>query len=276
MREDPDTGEERRTRHGSLVMDWVEVFAPVVFEPHRPSAWPEAGSVLLDDLPFSVRDPTTGRQRIVFRVFCAMGYDGDRARMLRTEAFTSKSQAHWEHFLHGLDGAPPRVATTMAASPGRCGRSSRRPSCTSVSGTCGTRWSASCARSAPTERQSTRFCRASKRRSPARRSGSPFVREAHQAGIPRLDAWLVGTGQIVEDQFRRRGLRSNRPANMPLSTSPMDAFIHRAMFQLTQDIVLGGTRHSSHWAQFIDDARRRCSSGPPQHSRRNRRAKALV
>lgn len=36
----------------------------------------------LDDLPFNVRDPQTGRQRIVFRVFCAMGYDGDRPRML--------------------------------------------------------------------------------------------------------------------------------------------------------------------------------------------------
>jgi hypothetical protein len=54
----------------------------------------------------------------------------------------------------------------------------------------------------------------------------PFVRDAHTHGIPRLDAWLTSTGQIVEDQFRRRGLRANRPANMPLSTSPMDAFIH--------------------------------------------------
>jgi hypothetical protein len=24
---------------GSLVMDWVEVFAPVVFEVYRPTAW---------------------------------------------------------------------------------------------------------------------------------------------------------------------------------------------------------------------------------------------
>ena len=31
MRADPLTGAVRWSRHGSLVMDWVEVFAPVVF-----------------------------------------------------------------------------------------------------------------------------------------------------------------------------------------------------------------------------------------------------
>jgi hypothetical protein len=30
---DPETGEVRTTRHGQLVGDRVEVFAPVVFEP---------------------------------------------------------------------------------------------------------------------------------------------------------------------------------------------------------------------------------------------------
>ena len=52
VRADPETGEPRMTRHGQLVADWVEVFAPVVFEPYRRSGWPTAGSLLLDDLPF--------------------------------------------------------------------------------------------------------------------------------------------------------------------------------------------------------------------------------
>jgi hypothetical protein len=43
LQSDPDTGEPRLTRHGQLVMDWVEVFAPVVFEAHRPIAWPAMG-----------------------------------------------------------------------------------------------------------------------------------------------------------------------------------------------------------------------------------------
>src|SRR5680860_782314 len=38
LRADPNTGELRLTRHGRLVMDWVEVCAPVVFEAHRPTA----------------------------------------------------------------------------------------------------------------------------------------------------------------------------------------------------------------------------------------------
>src|SRR6202011_4873936 len=32
--------EPRFSRHGSLAIDWVEVFAPVVFEAYRPRAWP--------------------------------------------------------------------------------------------------------------------------------------------------------------------------------------------------------------------------------------------
>jgi hypothetical protein len=102
-------GEPRFSRHGSLVMDWVEVFAPVVFEPYRPTAWPESGSLLLDDLPFGVRDPQTGRTRIAFRVFAAMAYERGRPRLWRLEAFTTKSQADWEAFLSRLEGAPPRV-----------------------------------------------------------------------------------------------------------------------------------------------------------------------
>jgi hypothetical protein len=74
MRIDPSTGEIRWTRHGSLVMDWVEIFAPVVFEPYRRSDWPATGSLLLDDVPFRIAQPNGGTTRIAFRVFCAMGY----------------------------------------------------------------------------------------------------------------------------------------------------------------------------------------------------------
>jgi hypothetical protein len=109
LRADAETGELRFSRHGSLVMDWVEVFAPVVFEAHDLRAWPSSGSLLLDDSPFSVRDPASGRFRIAFRVFAAMGYDAGRPKLWRLEAFTSKSQADWEAFLGAVGGAPPRV-----------------------------------------------------------------------------------------------------------------------------------------------------------------------
>jgi hypothetical protein len=53
----------------------------------------------------------------------------------------------------------------------------------------------------------------------------PFVRDAHAAEIPRVSDWLEGAGRVIEDQFHRRGLRSLRPIDMPLSTSPMDGLI---------------------------------------------------
>ena len=67
------------------------------------------GSLLLDDLPFRVRDPDTGRTRVAFRVFAALGFEGDRPKLWRLEAFTTKSQADWEAFLGALPGSPQRV-----------------------------------------------------------------------------------------------------------------------------------------------------------------------
>jgi hypothetical protein len=229
LRSEPGTGELRFSRHGSLVMDWVEVFAPVVFEPYRPRAWPASGSLLLDDLPFRVRDRETGRHRIAFRIFCAMGYEAGRPRLWRLEAFTSKSQADWEAFLGALDGAPPRVV------------------CDNDHGLTG-------AVRARFPQAELYLCEWHLRHALERLMGkiraeepphqetldellpgvetafvgpmfwAPFLERAHAAGIPRLSGWLNTTGQIVEEQFSRRGARSARTADRPLSTSPLDAF----------------------------------------------------
>ena len=229
LRADPDTGAPRMTRHGQLVGDWVEVFAPVVFVPHRRSAWPQSGSLLLDDLPFSVRDPATGRFRVAFRVFCAAGFERGRPKLWRLEAFPDASQANWEAFLGALEGAPSRVV------------------CDNHSGLKGA------VRAAFPEaelylcewhlRHALERLMAKIRQEPEDRAAidallprveagftgpsfwKPFVRDALAAEIPRLSEWLEGTGRVVEDQFRRRGLRSQRPADMPLSTSPMDGLI---------------------------------------------------
>lgn len=48
-------GRMRPTDHGQLVGDWVEAFAPVVFERFRRFEWPTSGSVVLDHLPFRVK-----------------------------------------------------------------------------------------------------------------------------------------------------------------------------------------------------------------------------
>lgn len=229
VRVDPRSGEPRFTRHGSLVMDWVEVFASVVFEAHGPRGWPDSGSLLLDDLPFRVRDPQSGRHRIAFRVFCAMGYDAGRPRIWRLEAFTSKSQADWEAFLGALGGAPPRVVCDNDGGLTNAVRA-RFPQAELY-----LEWHLRHA----LERLMDKIRADDGHREAidellgqveAAFTGpsfwAPFRERAHAAGIPRLSEWLNSTGRIVEDQFGRRGPRSSRPADMPLSTSPLDAFIN--------------------------------------------------
>lgn len=49
-----EDGQRRMTSHGQLAADWVEAFAPIVFEPHEISLWPDDW-VVLDNLPFRRR-----------------------------------------------------------------------------------------------------------------------------------------------------------------------------------------------------------------------------
>jgi len=231
LRADPGTGELRFSRHGSLVMDWVEVFAPVVFEPHRPHAWPASGSLLLDDAPFRVRNPETGRHLIAFRVFAAMGYESGRPKLWRLQAFTSKSQWDWETFLGGLDGAPQRVVCDNDDGLTNAIRA-RFPDaelylCEWHLRHALERLMAKIRTDEPQHREASDELLADVEAAftgPA--FWDAFRKRAHAAGIPRVSEWLNTTGRIVEEQFGRRGLRWKRPADMPLSTSPLDAFIN--------------------------------------------------
>ena len=231
LRVDAETGQLRFTRHGSLVMDWVEVFAPVVFEAYRPHQWPTSGSLLLDDLPFRVRDPSSGRFRIAFRVFAAMGYDAGRPKLWRLEAFTTKSRPDWEAFLGALDGAPPRVVCDNDDGLTKAVRA-RFPDAELY--LC--EWHL--------RHALERLMGKLRSEQPQHRDAidellpdveaaftgpafwAAFLKRAHAAGIPRVSEWLNTTGRVVEEQFGRRGLRWKRPADMPLSTSPLDAFIN--------------------------------------------------
>src|SRR5660397_218649 len=111
---DTETGELRESSHGQLHADWVEVFAPVVFQPFRPTAWPTQGSLLLDHLPFRVRalDPS-GRRipagKVAFDVFCGVGFVAGKPKLWLTEAFTSANPANWSAFLGSLPGYPERA-----------------------------------------------------------------------------------------------------------------------------------------------------------------------
>lgn len=122
-RREPGRGpnRRRRLRHGQLVADWVEVFAPVVFERYRlgidehyEQVVAGQGTLLLDALPFHIKG--TGRKQggvRVFSVYAAMSYTGkEQANLLRLRAFhgaRTSVVAEWEQFLGSLPGEPKRV-----------------------------------------------------------------------------------------------------------------------------------------------------------------------
>jgi hypothetical protein len=101
------------SRHGQLAADFVEVFAPVVFEPYRPSLWPE-GALVVDQVPFRVKAyAADGRPMpggvVAFNVFGALGYREGRGMLWRLQAFHTASGDDWESFFCALDGEPERV-----------------------------------------------------------------------------------------------------------------------------------------------------------------------
>lgn len=113
-------GVVRLSRHGQLVGDWVEVFAPIVYEPYQDSAWPTTGSVLLDELPFVLRRTARSGSTVPlqagasFSILAAMGWDKDlrRMRLYKLEAVAghrATQRKNWEGFLQGLTGEPRRV-----------------------------------------------------------------------------------------------------------------------------------------------------------------------
>jgi hypothetical protein len=229
MRTDPATGEVRWTRHRSLVMDWVEVFASVVFEPYRRDDWPATGLLLLDDVPFRIAQPDGGTTRIAFRVFCAMGYEEGRPQMWRMQAFPSKSRTDWVTFLRELGGSPQRVvcdndlgltaavrAVFSHADLYLCEWHLKHALDRLLKKLCADE---------PDRRADFELLRG---RLDAAFTGlsfwRPFSAEAHAVGSRRLSDWLDTMGRVLEAQFARRGLSTNRPAGTPLSTSPMDAF----------------------------------------------------
>jgi hypothetical protein len=107
-------GAVRLSRHGQLVGDWVEVFAPIVYEPFKDDSWPTTGSVLLDELPFMLNRGTHAQKRSAFSILAVMGWDktGKRIRLYKLQAspgHPSSQQGSWERLLQSLPGQPKRI-----------------------------------------------------------------------------------------------------------------------------------------------------------------------
>ena len=110
-----DDGSRRYSRHGQLVADGVELFAPVVFEPRRRRHWPSSESLLLDHIGFRVKawrndgTPVTGP--VAFNVLAAAGYENGVMRLWHLQSAPTVLTDDWYGFLSQLDGEPCRVVT---------------------------------------------------------------------------------------------------------------------------------------------------------------------
>jgi hypothetical protein len=237
FRFDPETGELRESDHGQLAGDWVELFAPVVFEPFRPSAWPAEGSLLLDHLPFRVRAlDAAGRRipagRVAFDVFCAVGYVAGKPRLWRAEAFATAHPANWSAFLASLPGEPKRVVCDAHVGMGQA-ISERWPEAELHQ----CEWHLQHALDRLLTKQAHRNPSPELDELRAAAEGAltgpsfwrPFARAARAVENEILDRWIVVNGPTIEAQFARRPPPSRRPADMPLTTSALE--------QITRPIV---------------------------------------
>jgi hypothetical protein len=230
FRVDGETGQVRESDHGQLVADWVELFAPVVFEPHRPAFWPPEGSLLLDHLPFRVRALDANGKRILagrvaFDVFCAVGYQAGKPRLWRAEAFTSAHPANWSAFLGALPGEPKRIVCDAHGGMLRAIEE---------------RWPAVELHQCEWHLQHAldRLLAKEIRSNPGEeleglREGAEgaltgpsfwraFVGAVKVAENESLDRWIAVNDPILERQFARRGRSSDRPADMPLTTAALE------------------------------------------------------
>ena len=219
FRFDADTGELRESDHGQLVADWVELFAPVVFEPHRPRAWPVEGSLLLDHLPFRIRAlDATGRRipagRVAFDVFCAVGYRAGKPRLWRAEAFSTAQPAHWSAFLGALAGEPKRIVCD--AHGGMLQAITERWPKTELH-QCEWHLQHALERLLAKElrRSTSDELEELQARAEAALTGPsfwrPFLRAARVAENESLDRWIAVNGPTIEAQFARRAPPSRRP-----------------------------------------------------------------
>lgn len=227
---DPETGEVRESAHGQLVADWVELFAPVVAAPHRPTAWPAEGSLLLDHLPFRIRaEDASGRGipggTVAFDVFCAVGYRAAKPRLWHAEAFSTAHPANWSAFLGALEGEPKRVVCDahrgMLQAIDKRWPHAELHQC---------EWHLQHA----LKRLLTKELRSSasedleelREHAEGALAGPSFWRSfvAAARGIENesLDRWIAVNGPTIETQFARRPPPSRRPADMPLTSAALE------------------------------------------------------
>jgi hypothetical protein len=263
--------EEVSRRHGSLVSDWVEVYAEALWEAQAPdpTRWPE--TVLVGVLPLTVGGPGTTR-RLSFAVFVAMttGPAGNPVIVdIRTSAGTGA--AHWAAFLRelgrGRSGRPDRVVGDGSASLARAvaqvwpdGRDA--PMLWADEQVMRDEARRICA-SRGLDRRDCRLWVLLQRAWRGEADWLRFTAEAHRYRIPELDRWLAEARPVMARQFaarQRRVRRSRRPLRAALAeverrignrrgTFGNQARTNRLLLLMALD--LSGVARVNTWAELI-------------------------
>jgi hypothetical protein len=230
FRFDPLTGEVRESAHGQLVADWVELFAPVLFEARRARSWPAEGSLLLDHLPVRIRaEDAAGRGipggTVAFDVFCAVGYRAGRPRLWHAEAFSTAHPANWSAFLGSLEGEPRRVVCdahkAMLWAIGGRWPGAELHQCEWHLQHALKRLLTKELRKQASE-QLEELCRRAEGALAGPSFWRPFVEAARAADNESLDRWIAVNAPTIEAQFARRPAPSRRPVEMPLTTAALE------------------------------------------------------
>lgn len=106
---------EHPNRHGQLVANWVDVFAPVIWAAYAPTSWPEW--MVMDAVPFEVKTKPPGVSPTAkipaFTVLAVMGYErrGESAKAWWMETCPTETQAAWRAVFSQLPGTPKLVVS---------------------------------------------------------------------------------------------------------------------------------------------------------------------
>lgn len=218
-----DTGARR---HGTLVSDWVEVYAEALWQtqaPHRED-WPE--TVLVGVLPLTVGEAAA--PRLVFSVFVAMAYRSDgTAAVFAVHTSTGTGTDHWAAFLAELDQARrgrPRyvvgdgsaalaraVARVWPAGDGTDGASDGTPALWIDEQLMRDQARRIC-RDRGLDRREGRLWLLLQRAWRGQEDWDRFTAEARRYRLPELDRWLASAEPTMSRQFagRARGVHHSR------------------------------------------------------------------
>lgn len=106
---------EHPNRHGQLVANWVEVFAPVIWAAYTPTSWPEW--LVMDAVPFEVKAKPPGmssKSKIeAFTVLAVVGYErpGAPSKAWWLQTCRTETQAAWRGVFSQLPGTPKLVVS---------------------------------------------------------------------------------------------------------------------------------------------------------------------